>query len=80
MKTTRLRALCIKALANGPLCTQKVKDYVNNNSRHGTTMNSLVNVLGKDPAFAICGHEKTRNLSPTGNYNLARWYLIPNRI
>ena len=53
-RTKRLREKLVEYLTEqGPKSSRELLDYYNKASRQGTTMNSLTNVLSKDPRFEV---------------------------
>lgn len=51
-KTQRIREKIVSYMAEeGEVTTADILEYVNKNSRHGTTMNQLGNILAKSKMF-----------------------------
>ena len=53
-RTKRLREKLLEHIKrNGPKSSRELLDYYNSTSRQGSTMNSMANVLAKDPRFRV---------------------------
>ena len=63
----------------GDLNTLDIRDYMNENTRRGTTMSELGNVLGKDPIFLKVGSERIQSCASrqNGTYKVFVWRLNP---
>jgi len=65
MKQMRLKKFIIELIEQkGPMTTGEILDAFNRHSRNGTQMQSLGNLLGKDPIFVqvdYIGHSRIRN-------------------
>jgi len=74
-KTKRLREhLELHLKENGPKTSRELLDYYNQVSRQGSTMNSLTNVLAKDPRF--CVHRTVRIMGhDSSSYEMLMWCL-----
>jgi hypothetical protein len=88
-KTKRVRAKIIKMLQDlGELDTGQIFSHLNDSQgkyggRHGVTMNTLSNVLGKEPIFikAVCHSDEDapRLVSMAGDrYRITLWGLNYN--
>lgn len=60
--TKRMREKIIKMLGNGPKTTSEIYAELNNQLRHGVTMNQLGNVLGKSSVIEKIGYTDLRSL------------------
>tara|TARA_B100000579_G_scaffold438009_1_gene470813 strand:- start:2352 stop:5099 length:2748 start_codon:yes stop_codon:yes gene_type:complete len=56
--------------------TKQIFDYVNDNLRHGATMQALGNILSKDKRFKMVGWERTASMI-SGSYEVQKWTLTP---
>jgi len=74
MKTQRIREKVKKYLEDGAKSTIEILDYINDNSRHGTTCQQLGNVLSKDRDIVKVGLVK-RGAITSGTYNICEWAL-----
>ena len=74
-RTKRLREKLVKHMAEAGLkSTRELLDWFNRVNKNGTTMNSLTNVLSKDPRFVVVDTIRvTQNLS--GRYDMFVWGL-----
>ena len=54
--------------------TDKIKDYINSNLRHGTSSQQLGNVLSKNKVYVKCGTEPVRAIMG-GHYDIAQWKI-----
>ena len=74
-RTKRLREKLVKHMAEvGPKSSRELLDWFNRVNKNGTTMNSLTNVLSKDPRFGVVDTIRvTQNLS--GRYDMFVWGL-----
>ena len=74
-RTKRLREKLVKYMAEaGPKSSRELLDWFNRVNKNGTTMNSLTNVLSKDPRFVVVDTIRvTQNLS--GRYDMFVWGL-----
>ena len=74
-RTKRLREKLVKHIAEaGPKSSRELLDWFNRVNKNGTTMNSLTNVLSKDPRFVVVDTIRvTQNLS--GRYDMFVWGL-----
>ena len=73
-----IRSLAVLALwEHGTLSTIGIKTYINENSKHGTTMPELGNVLGKDSVFVrVCQERIGSTAGPeNGTYTVYLWKL-----
>ncbi len=74
-RTKRLREKLVKHLHEaGPKSSRELLDYYNRVSRLGTTMNSLSNVLSKDPRFIVVDTIRVSQ-STSGRYDMLVWGL-----
>ena len=71
----RLREKLVQHMAEvGPKSSRELLDWFNRVNKNGTTMNSLTNVLSKDPRFVVVDTIRvTQNLS--GRYDMFVWGL-----
>lgn len=75
-KTKRLRNKLVKRITRmGPQTTRQLLDYYNDASRQGSTMNSITNVLAKDPRFRVHHKVMVRNSISGGKYEMLVWGL-----
>jgi len=75
-KTKRLRDKLQKYIQNnGPKTSRQLLDYFNSVSRQGSTMNSMTNVLAKDPRFRVHHKVMVRNIVGGGRYEMLVWGL-----
>ena len=74
-RTKRLREKLVKHMAEvGPKSSRELLVWFNRVNKNGTTMNSLTNVLSKDPRFVVVDTIRvTQNLS--GRYDMFVWGL-----
>jgi len=74
-RTRRLRDKLVEYIKlNGPQTSRQLLDYYNSASRQGTTMNSMTNVLAKDPRFRV--HHKVMVTGTLGSkYEMLVWGL-----
>ena len=54
--------------------TAEIHEYINNRYKWGCSMNTLTNILAKDPRFVKIGHVKSQQLGG-GRYRLCSWSL-----
>ena len=73
MRTSRMSHAIEKLLETGPRTTGEIKDFINAKYRHGTTMQSLVNVLAKDQRFCSIGYRRIRQ--SYSSYDQKLWDL-----
>lgn len=75
MRTTRLRIKVYEYLKIKPKSTSDILDYINENTKHGTTTHVLGNILGKDARFKKVGTTQvTASLSRDKmSYEVAIW-------
>jgi len=73
-KTLRLRNKLIAFLkVRGTASSRQLLDHFNSTTRQGSTMNSMTNVLAKDPRFKVVGQTKVSKFS--GKYSMLVWGL-----
>ena len=74
-RTKRLREKLVKHLGEvGPKSSRELLDYFNLVNRQGTTMNSMTNVLAKDPRFIVVETIRVSQ-STSGRYDMLVWGL-----
>lgn len=59
---------------NGPKSIGPIMEHINDVSRHGTTMQQIINVLGKNAEFEKVGSEVKGGLV-SGHYDVVVWGL-----
>jgi len=82
MKTIRIVVWIEKCLSEakydgietGQASTGQILEWINDNTRHGTTPHALGNVLSKNPKFEKCGNIKV-GAFVSGHYQQALWKL-----
>lgn len=74
MRTMRIRKTIAKHLqeVGDPRSFRQILDWVNSNTRHGTTPSQLCNVLAKNPEFIQWDTIKVRGVV-SGKYDLTVW-------
>ena len=82
-RTKRLREKLVKHLTeHGPKSSRELLDYYNKATRQGTTMNTLTNVLSKDPRFEVVQTIQVSNNTISANrsrgsqYSMLVWGVI----
>jgi hypothetical protein len=76
-RTKRLREKLVRYLTkHGPKSSRELLDYYNTATRQGTTMNTLTNVLSKDPRFEVIQTIQVSQ-STSGRYSMLVWGVIP---
>ena len=74
-RTKRLREKLVKHLGeDGPKSSRQLLDYYNRVNKNGTTMNSLTNVLSKDPRFIVVDTIRGSQ-HQGGKYDMLVWGL-----
>ena len=74
MKTTRIRNKVKTYLAQQPRSTTEILEFINTNSRHGTTSQQLGNVLSKDKEIIKIGYVQRAGVR-YGCYKVCQWAL-----
>jgi hypothetical protein len=75
MGTYLIRQKIAKILEeNGEMSFSKIQDFVNENTRHGTTPSQLSNILARDGRFFNSGYERKES-ALSGEYNITLWTL-----
>jgi hypothetical protein len=77
MKTRRLAEWAMRAInesEHGRLNTHEIREHINNRTQHGTTTNSLTNVLAKSSAFKKIDTVRTTSIL-NGGYDIAVWAI-----
>lgn len=76
-RTKRLRERLVRYLReDGPKSSRELLDYFNKVNKNGTTMNSMTNVLAKDPRFVVVDTIKVRQHH--SRYDMFVWGLASN--
>lgn len=76
MKTRKLKIRIIEYLeSNGPQTTNRIQDYINRTTRHGTTSQQLGNVLSKNKDFRKVGMAMRAGIL-SGSYEVVVWDLV----
>ena len=74
-KQVKIRNYIVKKITEeGPQSTTDLYDAINDHFRHGTTTNSLSNILAKDPQFEKHGMIEQASLL-SGSYKICVWKL-----
>jgi hypothetical protein len=63
LKTTRIRNKVKAYLEGRPRSTSEIRDYINTNTRYGTSNHQLINVLAKNKDFVKVGRTELRGLN-----------------
>jgi hypothetical protein len=75
MGTYKIKQKIAKLLEeNGEMTFTRIQDFLNENSRHGTTAQELCNILAKDARFFKSGHERKESIL-SGGYAITVWRL-----
>tara|TARA_R100000152_G_C6750431_1_gene174071 strand:+ start:181 stop:468 length:288 start_codon:yes stop_codon:yes gene_type:complete len=82
-RTKRLREKLVKHLGEeGPKSSRELLDFYNRATKQGTTMNSMTNVLSKDPRFVVVETIRVSNALARGamrsRYDMLVWDLAPD--
>jgi len=74
-KQVKIRNYIVKKITEeGPQSTTDLYDAINDHFRHGTTTNSLSNILAKDPQFEKQGMTEQASML-SGSYKVCVWKL-----
>jgi len=74
-RTGRLRNAVEKLLRNKiEANTAEIHEHINRIYKWGCSMNTLTNILAKDPRFVKIGHVQSQQLGG-GRYRLCNWSL-----
>ena len=75
MKKTRIKSnIWVYLHENGPKNTVEICEFLNNNTRDGTSVKSLGPILSREPNFECVGKEKIKALMG-GSYPVKIWKL-----
>ena len=80
MKTMRVRKMIKEYISVKPRSTKEILDHINSRSKHGTNLQILGNILGKDKDIVKVGTTKVNeedNISRNGHYKICVWALRP---
>ncbi|MHA1989002.1 MAG: DUF3860 domain-containing protein [Promethearchaeota archaeon] len=80
MKTMRVRKMIKEYISEKPRSTKEILDHINSKSKHGTNLQILGNILGKDKDIVKVGTTKINedeNFSRNGHYKICVWALKP---
>tara|TARA_R110002096_G_scaffold310594_4_gene505129 strand:+ start:4320 stop:4580 length:261 start_codon:yes stop_codon:yes gene_type:complete len=76
-KTKRLRGKLTAYLkTHKTASSRELLDHFNKENRQGSTMNSMTNVLAKDPRFKVVGQTRVAGNAAGGKYSMLLWGLV----
>ena len=81
MKTMRVRKMIKEYISTKPRSTKEILDHINSRSKHGTNLQILGNILGKDKDIVKVGTTKINEVdygSRNGHYKICVWALHPD--
>ena len=75
MASIMLKRKILQLLKDGSKNTSEIYTYLNDNTRHGVSMNQLGNILAKAPEIKKTGLQRVLKEIQTGSHENAIWTL-----